>query len=55
MDYARQHDVTIEEIRACPMFAHFTDEEAKKVVETIKNFTNIVYNSYQNEKKKPLK
>lgn len=53
-DYNRTHDITIEEVKACPMFAHLTDEEAREVVETLKQFTVIVYNFYQKNKTKTL-
>jgi hypothetical protein len=55
IDYSRTHDVTIEEVRSCRMFAHLTDEQACEVIETIKKFTHIVYNYYQKGREKSLK
>jgi len=48
----REHDITIEEVKACPLFAHFTDEEAREVTDTIKRFSVIVFHCYQREKVK---
>lgn len=44
IDYARKHDLTIEELRSFPMFVHFTDKQAHEAIATIKQFTRIVYN-----------
>jgi hypothetical protein len=49
IDRARHQDLTVEEIRACPAFAHFTDEQAQEVVETIKLFAKIAYDSYKKD------
>ena len=54
IDHARKHDITIEEVKACAMFAHFTDEEASEVIRTLKQFTEITYNFYQKKKKNAL-
>lgn len=54
IDHAREHDITIEEVKACAMFANFTDEEAREVIRTLKQFTEITYNFYQKKKKKAL-
>jgi hypothetical protein len=54
IDHTREHDITIEEVKACPMFAHFTDEEAREVIRTLKQFTEITYNFYQKKKKSAL-
>jgi len=48
IDYARTHDLTIEEVKACPSFAHFTDSQALEVIETLKKFTKIAYDYYKN-------
>jgi hypothetical protein len=50
IDPKRKHDITIEEVRSCPMFAHFTDEQAMEVINTLKQFTLIVYDAYQKGK-----
>jgi hypothetical protein len=52
---ARQHDLTIEEVKACPLFANLTDAEAREVIETLKKFTVIVYNFYQKKKENTWK
>lgn len=49
IDPTRQHDLTTEEIRACPSFAHFTDEQASEVVETLKLFAKIAYDFYKKD------
>lgn len=52
IDYARNHDLTIEEIKACPLFAHFTDQQAQEVIETLKQFTKIAYDLYKKDNEK---
>jgi len=52
IDHTRAHDLTIEEIRTCPQFAHCTDEQAKEIIETLKTFTKIVFDYYQKSRKK---
>jgi hypothetical protein len=54
IDHTRGHDITIEEVKACAMFANFTDEEAMEVIRTLKQFTEITYNFYQKKRKKSL-
>lgn len=54
-DFNRMHDLTAEEVRLCPLFAHFTDEQAKEVIDTIKQFTLIVCDSYRRKSEKSLK
>ena len=44
LDITRVEDLTIEEIRACAEFNHLSDRELLEVIETIKQFTEIVYN-----------
>jgi hypothetical protein len=52
IDYSRTHDLTIEEVKACPMFAHLTDEQAEEVIETIKLLSKIAYDFYKKDLKK---
>jgi hypothetical protein len=47
----RRHDLTIEEIRACPLFAHLSDGQAQEVINSIKQFTRIAFDAFQREKK----
>lgn len=54
VDYSRKEDITVEEVKACAMFAYFTDEQAMEVVETIKRLTVIIYGCYQRKKLKDL-
>ncbi len=49
-DHNRRHDLTIEEVRSCPWFATFTDEQIVEVIRTIKELTKIVYYAYLKEK-----
>jgi hypothetical protein len=53
-DRTREHDITIAEVKSCPLFAHLTDEEALEVVNTIKQFSLIIYHYYQREKDKKM-
>ena len=47
IDYARPHDLTIDEVRACPEFADCTDEQAQAIIETLKVFTKVVFDYYK--------
>jgi len=47
MDRTRHHDLTVEEVKACPSFADFTNEQAKEVIEILKLFTKIAYDFYE--------
>lgn len=47
-DYTREHDLTIAEVRACPSFAHLSDDQAREVVEAFKLFAKIAYDSHKN-------
>lgn len=46
----RDHDLTIDEVKSFPMFAHFSDEQAEEVITTIKRFAEIIYKQYQKNK-----
>ena len=48
IDYARTHDLTIEEVKSCPGFSHFTDTQAREVIDALKLFSKIAYDSYKN-------
>jgi hypothetical protein len=48
----RRHDLTIDEVRSCPWFANFTDEQALEVIRAFKEFTLIIYRQYHKEKRK---
>jgi len=47
IDHTREHDLTIEEVKACHTFAHMTDQEVKEVIEALKLFTKIAYDVYK--------
>lgn len=56
LDYGRQHDLTIDEIRECEWFGHLSDKEAQEVADTIRRFTEIIYHYYrrkQQEEERP--
>jgi hypothetical protein len=50
-DPRRKHDITIEEVRSCSWFAHFSNEQATEVIRTIKELTKIAYHEYVRDKK----
>lgn len=51
-DLTRKHDLTAEELKSLPMFAHFTDEQAEDAIDTIKTFVDIAFNYYKKDKEK---
>jgi len=51
IDPRRKHDITIEKVRSCPWFAHFSNEQATEVIRTIKELTKIAYHEYIRGKK----
>lgn len=51
-DYGRVHDLTAEEIRACKVFAKFSDDEVQEVIDTLKRFAILAYESYTRRKQK---
>lgn len=52
LDITRKHDLTVEEVRSFSMFSHFTDEQAKEVIRTIKTFVEIALESHKKEREK---
>ncbi len=46
-DSNRVHDLTIEEIKACEEYKNLSDEKAQRLIETIKIFTQVVFEHYQ--------
>ncbi|KIA88296.1 hypothetical protein OC25_26290 [Pedobacter kyungheensis] len=48
----RQHDLTIEEVLSKQMFSHFTEEQAKDVVLTIKKMSIIIFNASEKKEEK---
>ena len=53
IDKNRKHDITLDEVREVPMFAHFTDEQAQEVIDSFKQLSNIIFNFYQKDKGNP--
>ena len=51
IDLKRIHDITVEEVKACPMFAHFTDQQANEVIETLNAFAKIAFDFYKKSAK----
>ncbi len=51
IDLTRMHDLTIEEIKACSSFAHFSDEELQVVLNTFKALSIIAFECIKNDKK----
>lgn len=51
IDITRTHDVTIEEIKACQLFAQLSDEEAQAVIDTLKTLSLIAFECVKNDKK----
>lgn len=47
-NYSRKQDLTLKELKSCPVFARFSDDQALEIIATIKQFTVIVYNFWQN-------
>lgn len=45
----REHDITIDEVRATEGLTHLTDEQAKEVIAFIKTFSGIVYSLHKRE------
>jgi len=52
IDCTRVHDITVDEVKACPLFAHLKDEDAHEVITTIKRLALIIFDYYQQEKVK---
>ena len=51
-DISRENDVSIEELRLCPLFKGLPDTEAGQVLETLKTYTQIIFDCYQKMKQK---
>jgi hypothetical protein len=54
LDPKRTHDLTIEEVRSCPLFKDFTDEQAMEVIRTFKELTRIAFSLYLVKKQENL-
>jgi len=52
VNLGRDYDLTPDEIRACPAFAHFTDAQVNEVIETIKTLSFIIFEYYQKNRSK---
>ena len=47
IDYRREHDLTVEEIKASSIFEHLTDAEADEVITTLKTLAEIAFDCYK--------
>lgn len=47
----REQDLTMEEIRACEEYKHLSDEQTQRLIETLKIFSEIIYESFQKKSK----
>lgn len=43
----RDKDLTIEEIRACKEYKNLSDEQAQRLIETLKIYTQVIYEFYR--------
>ena len=43
-------DITIEDVKACESYKNLSDEDAQKVVDTIRTYTEIIYKCYEKGK-----
>ena len=50
-DISRSHDLTIDEIRSCPLFSHLSDAEAEEVIATLRTLTHIAFECVNRAKK----
>ena len=51
IDITRTHDLAIDEIKECKLFAHLSDEEAQTVIDTLKALSLIAFECVENDKK----
>ncbi|MCX6185643.1 MAG: hypothetical protein NTU43_01435 [Bacteroidetes bacterium] len=51
IDITRTCDLTVEEIKACKLFAHLSNEEAQNVIDTLKTLSLIAFECVENDKK----
>jgi hypothetical protein len=49
-DWCRTDDLTIEELRAIPIFSQCSEEQLSEMIDTIKRFTVIMYDYYHKSK-----
>lgn len=47
----REKDLTIEEIRACEEYKNLSDEQAQRLIETLKIYSEIIYEYFQEKSK----
>lgn len=45
----REHDVTIDEVKAIESFKHLSDEQLLEIINVIKAFSGIIYSLYKRE------
>lgn len=49
IDWTRDSDITIEEVKTTEGLTHLTDEQASEVVEFIKTYSMIIHNLYRKQ------
>ncbi len=49
IDWTRDSDITVEEVKATEGLKHLTDEQAEEVVVFIKTYCNLMYNLYKKQ------
>lgn len=49
IDWKRDSDVTIEDVKTTEGFTHLADEQASEVVVFIKTYCNLMYNLYKKQ------
>lgn len=47
----REKDLTIEEIRACEEYKNLSDEQAQRLIETLKIYSEIIYEYFHKKSK----
>lgn len=49
IDWTRNSDITIEEVKATEGLTHLTDEQASEVAEFIKTYSMLIHNLYKKQ------
>ncbi|WP_145859684.1 hypothetical protein [Pedobacter suwonensis] len=54
LNFSRLNDITIQEVKALPMFKHFSDSEAEEVIRTLKRFSEIIVKDHLNKENRDI-
>ncbi len=49
IDWTRDSEITVEEVKNTEGLTHLTDEQAKEVVDFIKTYCNLMYNLHKQQ------